>query len=59
MEYLLHLFVLICIYTILAQSLSLVAGYSGQVSLTHAGFYGLGAYTTTLMSIHWGRHLRC
>lgn len=54
MEYLLHLFVLICIYTILAQSLSLVAGYSGQVSLAHAGFYGLGAYTTALMSIHWG-----
>ncbi|KGN92335.1 branched-chain amino acid ABC transporter permease [Porphyromonas gulae] len=53
MEYLLHLFVLICIYTILAQSLSLVAGYSGQVSLAHAGFYGLGAYTTALMSIHW------
>ena len=53
MEYLLHLAILICIYTILAQSLSLVAGYSGQVSLAHAGFYGIGAYTTALLSINY------
>lgn len=54
MEYILHLAVLICIYTILSQSLSLVAGYSGQISLAHAGFYGIGAYTTALMSVNFG-----
>lgn len=54
MEYLLHLLVLICIYNILAQSLSLVAGYSGQISLAHAGFYGIGAYTTALLSVNYG-----
>jgi branched-chain amino acid transport system permease protein len=54
MEYLLHLAILICIYTILAQSLSLVAGYSGQISLAHAGFYGIGAYTTALLSVNYG-----
>lgn len=54
MEYLLHLAILICIYSILAQSLSLVAGYSGQMSLAHAGFYGLGAYTTALLSVNYG-----
>lgn len=54
MEYLLHLTILICIYTILAQSLSLVAGYSGQISLAQAGFYGIGAYTTALLSINFG-----
>lgn len=54
MEYLLHLAILICIYTILAQSLSLVAGYSGQMSLAHAGFYGIGAYTTALLSLNYG-----
>lgn len=54
MEYLLHLAILICIYTILAQSLSLVAGYSGQMSLAHAGFYGIGAYTTALLSVNYG-----
>ena len=54
MEYLLHLGILICIYTILAQSLSLVSGYSGQISLAHAGFYGIGAYTAALMSVNLG-----
>lgn len=54
MDYILHLAILICIYSILAQSLSLVAGYSGQVSLAHAGFYGIGAYTTALLSVNYG-----
>ncbi len=54
MDYILHLLILISIYTILAQSLSLVAGYSGQISLAHAGFYGIGAYVTALLSVHFG-----
>ncbi len=54
MEYLLHLLILICIYTILSQSLTLVSGYSGQISLAHAGFYGIGAYTAALMSVNFG-----
>ena len=54
MDYILHLGTLICIYTILAQSLSLVAGYSGQISLAHAGFYGIGVYTTALLSVNYG-----
>lgn len=54
MDYLLHLSILICIYCILAQTLSLVAGYSGQISLAHAGFYGIGAYTTALLSVNYG-----
>lgn len=54
MEYILHLLILVCIYTILSQSLSLVSGYSGQISLAHAGFYGIGAYTAALMSVSFG-----
>ena len=54
MEYILHLLILICIYAILSQSLSLVAGYSGQISLAHAGFYGIGAYSAALMAVNFG-----
>jgi len=54
MDYILHLAILICIYTILAQSLSLVAGNSGQTSLAQAGFYGIGAYTTALLTVNFG-----
>lgn len=54
MEYLLHLLIIICIYTILSQSLSLASGYSGQMSLAHSGFYGIGAYTAALMAVNIG-----
>jgi len=54
MEYVLHLFILICFYTILSQSLNLSAGFAGLISLTHAGFYGIGAYTTAILSTYYG-----
>jgi branched-chain amino acid transport system permease protein len=54
MEYILHLFILIAFYTMLSQSLSLTAGFAGMVSLAHAGFYGIGAYTTAILSVNYG-----
>ena len=33
---------------------NMVGGYAGQVSLGHAAFYGLGAYTSTVLLIHFG-----
>ena len=53
MEYVLHLFILICFYTMLSQSLNLSAGFVGLISLTHAGFYGIGAYTTAILSTYY------
>lgn len=37
------------IHVILAVGLNLVSGCSGQVSLGHAGFYAIGAYTSALL----------
>jgi len=54
MEYTLHLAILICFYTMLSQGLSLAAGKTGLISLAHAGFYGIGAYTTALLSLNFG-----
>lgn len=48
MEYLIHLAILLSIYTILSMSLNLVVGYTGLLSVTHAAFYGVGAYTTAI-----------
>ncbi len=53
MEYILHLLILITIYVMLAQSLSLISGYAGMISLAHAGFFGIGAYTTALLTINY------
>ncbi|MEI7765315.1 MAG: branched-chain amino acid ABC transporter permease [bacterium] len=54
MEYLIHLAILFSIYVPLAVSLNLVVGYTGLLSLTHAAFYGIGAYVTTLLMINLG-----
>lgn len=35
----------ICVYIVLAVSLNLVVGISGELSLGHAGFMGIGAFT--------------
>ncbi|URA09752.1 branched-chain amino acid ABC transporter permease [Thermospira aquatica] len=36
------------IYAILALSLNLIAGYTGLLSLCHAAFFAIGAYTTAI-----------
>ena len=54
MEYILHILILINIYIIVGMSLNLVSGYTGLISLSHAGFYGIGAYTAALLSLNFG-----
>lgn len=49
MNYLWHILVIINIYMLLAVSLNLLAGYTGLLSMCHAAFYGIGAYTTALL----------
>lgn len=41
------------IYSILALSLQLIFGYTGQVSLAHAAFFGIGAYTSAILTLHF------
>lgn len=42
----------IMIVGLFALSLDLILGYAGMVSLGHAAFFGLGAYTAGLLSVH-------
>ncbi len=45
----------ILIAALFALSLDLILGYAGIVSLGHAAFFGLGAYTAGLLAVHgWG-----
>ncbi len=39
---------------ILIASLNLLMGYGGQISLSHAGFFGLGAYVSGIMNAKYG-----
>lgn len=54
MEYLIHLAILFSIYGILGLSLNLVAGYTGLLSVTHAAFFGIGAYAVAILSVQYG-----
>jgi branched-chain amino acid transport system permease protein len=49
-----HLMVLAGIHGILALGLTLFLGYAGQISLGHAAFFGIGSYTTAILTTRYG-----
>lgn len=53
-SYVVYFLYMTFIYVALTQSWNLVAGYTGQVSLGHYAFFGLGAY---IIAIPWSRGL--
>src|SRR3989344_336790 len=50
-NYLIHLAILIGIYSILVNSLNLVLGFTGLLNLGHVGFFGIGAYTSAILAL--------
>ncbi len=51
-QYILSLMITLFIYVILAESWNLLGGYTGQVSLGHGAFFGVGALVTRLLWIN-------
>lgn len=49
-DYFTNILIIILLHAIPAIGLSLLVGYTGQISLGHAAFYGLGAYSAALLS---------
>ena len=47
------LLIFVGIYIVICTGLSLIFGFAGQLSLTQAAFYGLGAYTSALLTTRW------
>lgn len=54
MDFVFHLIVIACIYIVLAVSLDLLIGQTGLMSVAQAAFYGVGAYTSVLMTLRLG-----
>lgn len=52
-HYLLTLMVTACIYIVFTLGQTLLLGYSGQISLGHAAFYGTGAYVAGIMAVRY------
>jgi branched-chain amino acid transport system permease protein len=53
-DYYLHLLILALMWVVIGSAWNLLAGYTGQVSFGDAAFFGTGAYTAGLLTIHWG-----
>jgi branched-chain amino acid transport system permease protein len=53
-KYFMHLSILALIWVIVSQGQNLIQGYTGYVSITQAGFMGLGAYCSSLLALKMG-----
>jgi branched-chain amino acid transport system permease protein len=51
-NYYIFLLNMVMVHVILAVGLNILVGYTGQISLGHAGFYAIGAYGTALLMMH-------
>jgi branched-chain amino acid transport system permease protein len=49
--YFLYILTIVCLNIILATGLNLLTGYTGQISLCHSAFLGIGAYSCTILMI--------
>ncbi|OGP89963.1 MAG: hypothetical protein A2156_05960 [Deltaproteobacteria bacterium RBG_16_48_10] len=49
LPFLQHLMIMIFVYATVAGGWNIISGYCGQVSLGHVVFFGVGAYTSTLL----------
>jgi branched-chain amino acid transport system permease protein len=47
--YLITILITVVIYAILSHSLNIITGHAGQISLGHAAFFGIGAYTAAML----------
>lgn len=53
-NYYLYLLSLAGVWAIAALGLNLLTGYAGQISIGHAGFVAIGAYTSALLTLNTG-----
>ncbi|MFP5105653.1 branched-chain amino acid ABC transporter permease [Neobacillus sp. C211] len=53
-KFYLNIFILILLYATIAGSWNILGGYGGQLSLGHAIFFGLGAYSSSLLYLKFG-----
>ena len=52
--YFLSVVILVLYYAYLGESWNILGGYAGQMSLGHAAFFGIGAYTSTALFLKFG-----
>lgn len=49
-----HVLCMVLIWSVISMGWNFLGGYAGQVSIGHAAFYGIGAYTSSLLFLWLG-----
>jgi branched-chain amino acid transport system permease protein len=52
--YVMHILILVLMWSVIGMAWNLLGGYTGQVSFGHAAFFGVGAYTAGILYQHLG-----
>lgn len=52
--FLLHLMIMIFMHAVISQSWNIIGGFSGQISLGHGAFFGIGAYASSFFYVEFG-----
>jgi branched-chain amino acid transport system permease protein len=50
----LHIMIMIFLFTLMGQGWNVLGGYAGQFSFGHSLFFGMGAYVSSLLFLHLG-----
>ncbi len=53
-SYLMHIAILVIMWSVIGMAWNLLGGYCGQVSFGHAAFFGVGAYTAGMLYSKFG-----
>jgi len=53
-KFYLHVLIMMLFYAAVSSAWNIVGGFAGQLSLGHAAFFGIGAYTSALLFINLG-----
>ncbi len=53
-KFYLHVLIMMLFYAAASSAWNIIGGFGGQLSLGHAAFFGIGAYTSTLLFIDFG-----
>ena len=52
--FVLHLLIMVLFYAALGGAWNIIGGFAGQLSLGHAAFFGVGAYSCVLLNLYAG-----
>jgi branched-chain amino acid transport system permease protein len=53
-SYVMHILILVVMWSVIGMAWNLLSGYCGQVSFGHAAFFGVGAYTAGILYLKLG-----